>query len=150
MVSKLKVCLTTHFSVLFNTDLVLFFETSARYFIKLNLYPAEANELNLRIEFCFPSQNLNLILRKLRLPPTLAEEISLKLILGITSLRRSLILIKTSDIFLLANFLRLVVFGLPKETIYPISILFMDIDGKFFFKPRWTKKKLVGSNLTER
>ena len=96
----------------------------------IKLAPIQA-ELNLLIRFCSPSQlyKFKLILRKLRLPSTLIEEISLELILGITSLKRSPILTRTSDIFLVAKFLRHDVKGLPKETIYHLSILFRDIIG---------------------
>ena len=83
-----------------------------------------------------------MILRKLRLPSTLIEEISLELILGITSLKRSPILTRTSDIFLVAKFLRHDVKGLPKETIYHLSILFRDIIGTILIN--WTGSKLAG------
>ena len=68
-----------------------------------------------------------MILRKLRLPSTLTDEISLNLILGITSLRRSPVLTRTSVIFLLANSLKHIVSGLSKETLYLLSRLFRDI-----------------------
>jgi hypothetical protein len=44
-----KVCLTTHFSVLFNMSLVLNVETSLCNLVKFDLYPTEANELNVLI-----------------------------------------------------------------------------------------------------
>ena len=41
-----KVCLTTHFSVLFNMSLVLNVEISLCNLVKFDLYPTETNELN--------------------------------------------------------------------------------------------------------